>query len=128
MNGEGGKRDRVQKDICERTFKFALRVVKLCQLLDKKRGVNRTISHQLLRSGTSVGANVEEGQATQSEADFLTKMSIACKEARETHYWIRILSASEIIETAKLSDVEQEANELVAILSSICRKVKDKRS
>ncbi len=118
----------MKKDICERTFRFALRIVKLCQILDGKPGINRTLSRQLLRSGTSIGANVEEGQATQSEADFLTKMRIACKEARETHYWIRLLTATEIVEASRLNELEQEANELVAILSSICRKVKAKRS
>lgn len=117
----------MKKDICDRTFQFALRVVQLCQFLDETLGVRRTISNQLLRAGTSIGANVEEGQAAQSEADFLTKMSIACKEAREAHYWLRLLAASEIIEVTRLDKLEQEANELVAILSSICRKIKDKR-
>jgi len=96
--------------------------------LDKTPGVRRTISNQLLRAGTSIGANVEEGQAAQSEADFLTKMSIACKEARETLYWLRLLAASKIIEVTRLDELEQEANELVAILSSICRKIKEKRA
>jgi len=104
-----------------------LRIVKLCRFLDEKPGINRTLSNQLLRSGTSVGANVEEGQAAQSEADFLTKMSIACKEARETHYWIRLLKASEVVYVNRLNELEQEANELVAILSTICKKIKEKR-
>ena len=60
----------MKKDICERTFQFALRVLKLCQFLDETPGVRRTISNQLPRAGTSIGANVEEGQAAQSEADF----------------------------------------------------------
>ena len=76
----------MKSDLSERTFAFATRVVKLCQFLDERPGVSRTLSRQLLRSGTSIGANVEEGQASQSEADFISKYSIACKEARETHY------------------------------------------
>lgn len=118
----------MKKDICERTFQFALRIVRLCQFMDNKAGVARTLSNQLLRSGTSVGSNVEEGQATQSEADFLTKMSIACKEARETYYWLRLLKASDVVKANRLNELEHEANELVAILSTICKKVKEKRS
>ena len=80
------------KDIKERTFEFALRIIKLCQHLDKKPGVPRTLSYQLLKAGTSVGANVEEAQAGQSRPDFISKNSIALKEARECHYWLRCLS------------------------------------
>jgi four helix bundle protein len=65
---------------------------------------------------------------TQSEADFLTKMSIACKEARETHYWIRLLVASELVDIKSLEGLEQDSNEIVAILSTICKRVKEKRS
>jgi four helix bundle protein len=94
-----GEERRVRGEIQplqERTFEFALRVVKLCQILDNQGRTASTTSRQLLRAGTSIGANVEEGQASQSEADFLAKYSIACKEARETHYWLRLLSASAI--------------------------------
>jgi len=81
-------------DITERTFQFAIRIVKVCQHLDEKPGVSRTLAKQLLRSGTSIGANLEEGKGSQSEADYLTKCSIACKEARETLYWLKLLSAT----------------------------------
>jgi len=94
----------------------------------KARCEQNNFKSTLLRSGISVGANVEEGQATQSETDFLIKMSIACKEARETHCWIRLLTAAEIIDINILKELEQEANELVAILSIICRKVKENRT
>lgn len=77
------KTPKTPKDIRERTFDFAVRIVKLCQHLDKKPGVPRTLSFQLLKAGTSVGANVEEAQAGQSRADFISKNSIALKEARE---------------------------------------------
>jgi four helix bundle protein len=59
--------------------------------LDQMPGVSRTLANQLMKSGTSIGANVEEGQASQSRADFIAKYAIACKEARETHYWLRLL-------------------------------------
>lgn len=71
-------------NINDRTFRFALDVVRLCQKLDAKSGVTRTLGRQLLGSGTSIGANMEEAQAAQSLADFVSKCSIALKEARET--------------------------------------------
>jgi len=114
----------MKSDIPGRTFAFALRVVKLCQVLDEKPGVPRILANQLLRSGTSVGANAEEAQAAQSEADFVSKHSIACKEARETHYWIRLLAASEVIPAERLAELQKECNELIAILTSIIKKIR----
>jgi len=121
VNGE------VRKDSKERTFGFAVQVVKLCRVLDKKGGVSRILANQLLRSGTSVGANVEEGQASQSTADFISKYSIACKEARETHYWLRLLVSSELIPEEDLSDLLDEANQLIAILTTIVKKTKARK-
>lgn len=115
------------RDLCERTFQFALRIVNLCQELQKKPGVGRTLANQLLRSGTSIGANVEEGQAAQSEADFASKYSIARKEARETHYWLRLLSEARIVSPDNLVDLMNECSELIAILTSIVKKVQTKK-
>lgn len=114
-------------DITERAFRFAIRIVKLCQYLDEKPGVSRTLAKQLLRSGTSIGANLEEGKGSQSEADYLTKCSIACKEARETLYWLKLLVASEILSANRLLELTTECDELVAILTSIVKKLKEKR-
>ncbi len=113
-------------DLPRRTFGFAQRVVRLCRFLDSKSGVSRTLGRQLLRSGTSIGANVEEGQAAQSEADFVSKYGIALKEARETHYWLRLLTASGIIPPDKTTEIEKECNELIAILTTIIKKIKTK--
>ena len=85
------------------------------------------MANQLLRSGTSVGANVEEGQAAQSEADFVSKYSIARKEARETHYWLRLLAESRIVPSNKLADLMAESNELIAILTAIIKKVQSRK-
>ena len=101
-------------DICERTFQFSLRIVKLCQVLDQKRGVAWTLSKQLLRSGTSIGANIEEGQAGQSRADFVSKYSIARKEARETRYWPRLLIASGMFEESRVAPLIQETDSAAA--------------
>ena len=78
----------------------------------------------MLRSGTSVGANIEEAQAGQSRADFLSKMSIASKEARETLYWLKILEKAELISDDRLQDLKQEADEIVRILTSIVKATK----
>jgi four helix bundle protein len=121
------EREQPRRDLPERTFEFARRVVKLCQTLDQVLGVSRTLANQLLRSGTSIGANVEEGQAGQSRADFLSKLSIACKEARETHYWLRLLAATELVPESRLTELLDEANQLVAILTAIIRKTKERR-
>ena len=105
----------------ERTFQFSIRVVRLCQTLAASPGVSRTLANQLLRSGTSIGANVEEAHGSQSKADFIAKMYIACKEARETHYWMRLLVATELVSPTKLEELTDEANQLVAILTSIVK-------
>jgi four helix bundle protein len=74
--------------ITDRTKLFAIRITKACCFLDEKPGVYRTLSKQLFRSGTSIGANVREAQSAQSDKDFLHKLEIALKEARETQYWL----------------------------------------
>jgi len=107
------------KDIRERTFKFAIQIVKLCQLLDERPGVGRTLSKQLLRSGTSIGANIEEAKAGQSKPDFISKNAISLKEARDTHYWLRLLGATEILPQTRLSDLQIEAEELMRIIAAI---------
>lgn len=119
MKSEDGK----ERDLCERTVQFALRIVSLCQELSGRPGVGNVMSKQLLRSGTSVGANIEEGQAAQSKADFVSKYSIARKEARETKYWLRLLSESRIVSHEKTKELLAECNELIAILTTIIKKV-----
>jgi four helix bundle protein len=119
VKGEVG--DEKRRDIVERTFRFSVRIVKLCQVLDGRPGVGRTLSRQWLRSGTSIGANVEEAQAGQSRADFLSKYSIALKEARETHYWLRLIKECEILAPIRLAEITQECDELVAILTAIIK-------
>lgn len=117
-----------RRDLGDRSFDFALRIVRVCQVLDEKPGIGRTLGRQLLRSGTSVGANIEEGFGAQSEADYLTKCSIACKEARETLYWLRLLGASETLPANRLAELTQECDELVAILTTIAKRLKEKRN
>ena len=117
----------MKSDLAQRSFEFSTRVVKLCKSLDKEPGVSRTLANQLLRSGTSIGANIEEAQASQSEADFISKYSISCKEARETHYWLRLLVASDIIPRERLAELLDECDQLIAILTSIIKKLRQKQ-
>jgi four helix bundle protein len=113
--------------ITDRSFNFAVRIVKLCKLMEKQGKVSRTLANQLLRSGTSIGANVEEAQAGQSKADFIAKMSIARKESRETHYWLRLLKKSETVAETKLLEIIKESDEIVRILTAIVKTSQTKR-
>lgn len=112
------------EDITQRCFAFATRVVKLCKVLEAKSGVSRTLANQLLRSGTSIGANMEEAQGSHSKADFVAKVVISAKEARETHYWLRLLAASDVVPGDDLRELTDEANQLVAILTTIIKRTR----
>jgi len=107
--------------IVERSFEFAVRIVRLCRFLETQDRVSRTLANQLLRAGTSIGANIEEAQAGHSKADFTAKMAIARKEAREALYWLKLLNAAEVVDAEKLSDITKEADELVRILTAIVK-------
>lgn len=104
-----------------RTFEFAVRDIRLCQFLEKQSNVSRTLANQLLRSGTSIGANTEEAQAGQSKADFIAKMSIARKESRETLYWLKLLEATDLVEANMLVEIIKESDEIVRILTTIVK-------
>ena len=111
-----------KNDLKERSFEFAKRIVLLCQKLEQSSGTARTISNQLLRSGTSIGANIEEAHGSQSKADFTAKMYISCKEARETNYWLRLLIETEMIPKKQLTNLLDESSQLIAILTSVVKK------
>ena len=111
-----------KENIQQRAFSFACRIVKLCQFLEKQTATGRIMSKQVLRSGTSIGANLEEATAGQSKADFTSKCNIALKEARETHYWLRLLNETKVTPAGKLNGLVEESNELVAILTAIVKK------
>lgn len=96
-----------------------MRILTLCRDLDKNRGTDQILGRQLFRAGTSIGANVDEAQAGQSKADFISKCSIALKEARETIYWLRLLNASSEGLNAECKLQLNEADELARIIGSI---------
>jgi|WetSurMetagenome_2_1015567.scaffolds.fasta_scaffold250705_2 four helix bundle protein len=113
------------QDIRERTFNFGLRILNLASHLPEKKA-GYIIGKQILRSGTSVGANVEEAVAAFSRDDYTYKMSIALREARETHYWLRLIDGSKMIEKKKLIEIITEAEEIKKILGAIVTKLRGK--
>ena len=116
---EGAVSEPKENLIKENSFAFALKIIKLCQQLQNQH--EYVISKQLLRSGTSIGANIEEATAAESRADFIHKMKIAMKEARETHYWLRLIDQSALIEHLDVSDHLAEAEEISKMLTSITK-------
>jgi len=107
------------QDIVERTFDFAVAVIQHGVKLDERPGVGRILMSQILRAGTSVPANVEEAQAAQSKADFVSKLSIALKEARETHLRLRLLATTNIFPNKQLQPLVDEADEIRRVVGAI---------
>jgi len=105
--------------IKEKTYKFALDIIKVYQQMIKQNEF--ILSKQLVRSGTSIGANTEEATAAQSRKDFISKMSISSKEARETNYWLRLLRDSQLCEGIDYTDLIEESEEIIKILTSIVK-------
>lgn len=102
----------------QKSYAFAVRIVRLSQYLSNEKR-EFVLSKQVLRSGTSIGANVEEASGGQSKRDFLSKMSIAYKEARETVYWLRLLKDTDYLTQIEFDSIHTDADELCRILSKI---------
>ena len=113
--------------IQEKSYAFAVRMVKLYQHLSAEQR-EYVLSKQLLRSGTSIGANVEEAIGGQSEKDFFAKLTIAYKEARESKYWIRLLTDTNYLTQAQSDSLLTDIEELLKILGSILKTLKTKRN
>ncbi len=106
-----------QNPLKDKSFQFALRIIKLFQFLSEQKK-EYVMSKQLLRSGTSIGANVREAQNDQSKADFIHKFSIAQKECDETLYWLELLHQSEYLEDKEFTSIHTAATELLKMLRS----------
>lgn len=106
-----------------KSYAFALRVVKLYKFLSEEKR-EYVLSKQLLRSATSVGANIEEGDAGQSKRDFIAKLQISLKEAKESHYWIRLLRDADYINAKMAESFLNDCNEVIAILTAILKSAK----
>jgi len=109
-----------ENDIGERSFRFGVRIVKMVSVLSKNIASD-AIGKQLVRSGTSIGANIAEAQGAFSKKEFVYHMNIAKKEARESMFWIRMLSESGLVAEKRLDDIKDECNQLVAILVAITK-------
>ncbi|MCS6846610.1 MAG: four helix bundle protein [Anaerolineae bacterium] len=109
--------------IQQRTFEFACRIVKLHEhLCNKGSATASRLGDQLLDSGTSISANLEEADAGQSRPDFISKCNIALKEARETKFWLRLLAETNQVKPELLAPLTKEISEIIAILTTIVRK------
>jgi four helix bundle protein len=116
-----------EKDgIKERSYKFALRILNLGKSLPKSRAGD-VLGRQITRSGTSIGANVEEAIGAFSKEDFTFKMNTALKEARETQYWLRLTRDSNLVAANRMESLIQEAEEITKILGAIVRSSRAKK-
>jgi len=115
------------REIRARSFEYALRAIKLHHYLQKQKdGAGWILGKQYLRAATSVGANIEEAQAGESRADFIHKLGIAKKEARESMFWLPLLAESQILPAAQLKPLMRETEELIAVITSIILSTKRK--
>ena len=103
-----------------KSFNFAIRIVNLYKFLCEKN--EYVMSKQLLRCGTSIGANIAEAQKAQTPSDFNAKMNIALKEANETSYWLRLLKHTDYLNDAEFTSISADIKEILALLISICKK------
>lgn len=114
-----------ENQIVDRSFQFAVRIVKLYKHLCSEQK-EYTLSKQLLRSGTSIGANIAESQQAQSNADFISKLSIALKETTETKYWLRLMQATDYLTEKQAASMLTDCSELEALLVAILRRLRAK--
>ena len=108
----------------EKSFRFAVRIVRLNQYLRTKKK-EYVLSKQMLRSGTSIGANIAESQHAQSKADFISKLEIALKETSETKYWLRLMKEADILSVSEFESIFPDCIELEKLLVSIIKTTKN---
>jgi four helix bundle protein len=107
------------RDICERTFEFATRIVKLADVLAQRSWVGGKVASQIIGSGTSIGANVEEAQAAESKADFIHKYRVVLKGARETNYWLRLIVGANLVIESSIAGLRTEVDEISRVIAQI---------
>ena len=111
--------------VVDKSEKFADRITKMYRYLSEKRLGDKDMLKQIVRSGTSVGANVSEGQYAQTKADFLTKMTIALKEANETRFWLKRLYAYGSLTEMEYQSIIKDSEEIISILTIITKTTKE---
>jgi four helix bundle protein len=117
---------KVENVLLDKSYAFAIRIVNLYKFLYQEKK-DTVLSKQILRSGTSIGANAEEAVGAQSRKDFISKLSIAYKEARETNYWLRLLRDTNFLNQEQAASLLMDCEELLKITGSILKTVKDKK-
>ena len=121
MNTQNTKSESI---IANKAYAFALEIVKIYKLLTERK--EYVLSKQLLRSGTSIGANINEAIAGQSKRDFVYKLNIALKEARETNYWLNLLKDAGYLNLSEFESLDEKCHEITKILSSIIITTKER--
>ncbi len=111
-------------NVIQESYQFALDIIKIAQLLKKE--THYEISSQLLKAGTSIGANVEEAIGGQSRKDFFAKLAISYKESRESHYWLRLIRDSGFLEINRASQMILKCEEIMKIIGSIQKTMKER--
>ena len=114
-----------QNIVSDKSFEFAVRIVNVYKYLTQEHK-EYVMSKQLLRCGTSIGANVSEAQRGQSKADFRAKMNIALKEANETNYWLRLLFRTNFLDETQFRSLEADIGEILGLLTAICKTADEK--
>jgi four helix bundle protein len=114
----------VENPLVVKSFAFAIRIVKCYKYLIKKDKNLISLYNQLLKSGTSIGANISESQAAASKTDFRNKLRISLKEAYETEYWLKLFNKSEILDGKEFESLLKDCLELIKLLTSIIKNVK----
>lgn len=115
---------KTENVVVNKSYAFAVKIVKLYKYLCEEKK-EYTLSKQLLRSGTSIGANIEEAQGGQSKKDFFAKLTISYKEARETKYWLRLLTDTDYLEVEKSDELIKDCEELLKIIGSIQKTIRN---
>ena len=111
--------------IYDKALAYAVRVVNMYKFLNEEKQ-ERVMSKQLLRCGTSIGANISEALSAESTMDFVHKLAISQKEARETQYWLKLLHKTDYLTKSEFDSIESDAKEITAILTAICKKTNSK--
>jgi four helix bundle protein len=120
------KEVKYSNPVLEKSFEFGVRIVRFYLYLGKKNKNIQSLLKQILRSGTSIGANITEAQSAVTKKDFINKLGIALKESKETDYWLRLLKKSEIVEEKEFNSINQDCLEIIKLLTSIIKSSKTK--
>ena len=124
MDNKLGTMESQENTIQEKSLQFAVRIVKFCRYLRNEKH-EYDLASQLLRCGTSIGANISESKNAQSRNDFINKLNIALKESDETEYWLKVLYRSDVIDERSFISMQKDCVEIIRLLTSIIRTSKD---